>query len=66
MGELSDQVAIATGAASGIRCAGARLMAEAGTALVAAGLSPEGVRINALCPGSVETPRQAGFLGVPE
>ena len=36
------------------------------TRSLAAGISPEGVRINAVCPGFVETPHQAGFLGVPE
>lgn len=36
------------------------------TRSLAAGLSPEGVRVNAICPGFVETPHQAGFLGVAE
>ena len=36
------------------------------TRSLAAGISPEGVRVNAICPGFVETPHQAGFLGVPE
>lgn len=36
------------------------------TRSLAAGLSPQGVRVNAICPGFVETPHQAGFLGVPE
>lgn len=36
------------------------------TRSVAAGLSPEGVRINALCPSFVTTPAQAGFLEDPE
>lgn len=36
------------------------------TRSMAAGLSPEGVRVNAICPGFVETPHQAAFLGVPE
>lgn len=36
------------------------------TRSLAAGISPEGVRINAVCPGFVETPHQVGFLGVPE
>ncbi|MGH6719315.1 MAG: SDR family NAD(P)-dependent oxidoreductase, partial [Alphaproteobacteria bacterium] len=35
------------------------------TRSMAAGLSPEGVRVNAICPGFVETPHQAAFLGVP-
>ena len=36
------------------------------TRSAAAGLSPEGVRINALCPSFVTTPAQAGFLDDPE
>ena len=36
------------------------------TRSLAAGISPEGVRVNAICPGFVETPHQAGFLDVPE
>ena len=36
------------------------------TRSLAAGISPEGVRINAVCPGFVDTPHQAGFLRVPE
>lgn len=36
------------------------------TRSAAAGLSPEGVRINALCPSFVTTPAQAGFLEDPE
>ena len=36
------------------------------TRSLAAGVSPEGVRVNAVCPGFVETPHQVGFLGVPE
>ncbi len=36
------------------------------TRSLAAGLSSEGVRVNAICPGFVETPHQASFLGVPE
>lgn len=35
------------------------------TRSLAAGLSPEGVRVNAICPGFVETPQQAPFLGDP-
>ena len=35
------------------------------TRSLAAGLSPEGVRVNAICPGFVETPHQAPFLGNP-
>jgi NAD(P)-dependent dehydrogenase (short-subunit alcohol dehydrogenase family) len=35
------------------------------TRSAAAGLSPAGVRINALCPGFVETPHQAAFLDDP-
>jgi NAD(P)-dependent dehydrogenase (short-subunit alcohol dehydrogenase family) len=35
------------------------------TRSLAAGLSPEGVRVNAICPGFVETPHQAPFLGDP-
>ena len=31
----------------------------------AAGLSPQGIRINAICPGFVTTPDQASFLGDP-
>ena len=33
------------------------------TRSLAAGLSPAGVRVNAVCPGFVETPHQAPFLG---
>ena len=36
------------------------------TRSLAAGVSPEGVRVNAICPGFVDTPHQAGFLSVPE
>ena len=36
------------------------------TRSLAAGVSPEGVRVNAICPGFVETPHQAGFLEVRE
>jgi len=32
------------------------------TRSLAAGLSPEGVRVNAICPGFVETPHQAPFM----
>jgi NAD(P)-dependent dehydrogenase (short-subunit alcohol dehydrogenase family) len=35
------------------------------TRSLAAGLSPAGVRVNAVCPGFVETPHQAPFLGNP-
>jgi len=35
------------------------------TRSMAAGLSPEGVRVNAICPGFVETPHQAPFMDVP-
>ncbi|MCB8876769.1 SDR family oxidoreductase [Acidisoma silvae] len=35
------------------------------TRSMAAGLSPEGVRINAICPGFVDTPHQREFLEVP-
>ncbi len=35
------------------------------TRSLAAGLSPEGVRVNAICPGFVETPHQAPFMGEP-
>ena len=35
------------------------------TRSLAAGLSPEGVRVNAICPGFVETPHQAPFMGNP-
>ena len=36
------------------------------TRSLAAGISPEGVRVNAICPGFVETPHLASFLEVPE
>ena len=36
------------------------------TRSLAAGLSPEGVRVNAICPSFIDTPHQQGFLGVPE
>jgi 3-hydroxybutyrate dehydrogenase len=36
------------------------------TRSMAAGLSPEGVRVNAICPGFVETPHQAPFMDVPK
>ena len=36
------------------------------TRSLAAGISPEGVRVNAICPGFVETPHQAAFMDVPE
>jgi len=36
------------------------------TRSLAAGLSPDGVRVNAICPGFVETPHQAPFMAVPE
>ena len=35
------------------------------TRSLAAGLSPEGVRVNAICPSFVETPHQAPFMGDP-
>ena len=35
------------------------------TRSLAAGLSPEGVRVNAICPGFVETPHQARFMSNP-
>jgi NAD(P)-dependent dehydrogenase (short-subunit alcohol dehydrogenase family) len=35
------------------------------TRSLAAGLSPEGVRVNAICPGFVETPHQAPFMSDP-
>ncbi|MGH6933218.1 MAG: SDR family NAD(P)-dependent oxidoreductase [Dongiaceae bacterium] len=35
------------------------------TRSLAAGLSPEGVRVNAICPGFVETPHQAPFMNDP-
>jgi NAD(P)-dependent dehydrogenase (short-subunit alcohol dehydrogenase family) len=35
------------------------------TRSLAAGLSPEGVRVNAICPGFVETPHQAPFMDNP-
>ena len=35
------------------------------TRSMAAGLSPEGVRINTICPGFVDTPHQREFLDVP-
>jgi NAD(P)-dependent dehydrogenase (short-subunit alcohol dehydrogenase family) len=36
------------------------------TRSMAAGLSPEGVRVNAICPGFVDTPHQRAFLEKPE
>lgn len=36
------------------------------TRSLAAGLSPEGVRVNAICPSFVDTPHQRSFLDVPE
>jgi NAD(P)-dependent dehydrogenase (short-subunit alcohol dehydrogenase family) len=36
------------------------------TRSMAAGLSPEGVRVNAICPGFVDTPHQREFLDKPE
>ena len=36
------------------------------TRSMAAGLSPEGIRVNAICPGFVDTPHQREFLAVPE
>jgi NAD(P)-dependent dehydrogenase (short-subunit alcohol dehydrogenase family) len=36
------------------------------TRSMAAGLSPEGVRVNSICPGFVDTPHQREFLDVPE
>src|SRR5579875_1080555 len=35
------------------------------TRSMAAGLSPEGVRVNSICPGFVDTPHQREFLDVP-
>jgi NAD(P)-dependent dehydrogenase (short-subunit alcohol dehydrogenase family) len=36
------------------------------TRSMAAGLSPEGVRVNSICPGFVDTPHQRAFLEKPE
>ena len=36
------------------------------TRSMAAGLSPEGIRVNAICPGFVETPHQMNFLKDPK
>jgi NAD(P)-dependent dehydrogenase (short-subunit alcohol dehydrogenase family) len=36
------------------------------TRSLAAGVSPEGVRVNAICPGFVETPHQAPFMSDPD
>ena len=36
------------------------------TRSLAAGLSPEGVRVNAICPSFIDTPYQRSFLDVPE
>ncbi len=36
------------------------------TRSMAAGLSPDGIRVNAICPGFVNTPHQKVFLDVPE
>ena len=36
------------------------------TRSLAAGLSPEGVRVNAICPSFIDTPHQRSFLDVPE
>lgn len=36
------------------------------TRSMAAGLSPDGVRVNAICPGFVATPHQAKFMNLPE
>ena len=33
---------------------------------MAAGLSPEGIRVNAICPGFVETPHQMNFMNDPK
>jgi NAD(P)-dependent dehydrogenase (short-subunit alcohol dehydrogenase family) len=35
------------------------------TRSLAAGLSPEGIRVNAICPGFVDTPHQAPFMSDP-
>lgn len=36
------------------------------TRSMAAGLSPDGIRVNALCPGFVATPQQDVFMSDPE
>ena len=36
------------------------------TRSMAAGLSPQGIRVNAICPGFVETPHQMNFLNDPK
>ena len=36
------------------------------TRSMAAGLSPEGIRVNAICPGFVETPHQMNFMNDPQ
>ena len=36
------------------------------TRSMAAGLSPEGIRVNAICPGFVETPHQMNFMNDPK
>src|SRR5437899_1008543 len=67
MGRLDGRVAVITGAGSGIGAAASRLFAAEGPLLaltrsLAAELSPEGIRVNAICAGTVDTPMARPLL----
>jgi NAD(P)-dependent dehydrogenase (short-subunit alcohol dehydrogenase family) len=53
---LEGKVALVTGAASGIGKATSELLARNGARDVAADVKGGGIRVNAVCPGAIDTP----------